>query len=371
MSLTQIIHSNRRYEDKFKKINKHIDFRIEKNIDVINSEILYLKNQRNNGRLKNAINQTYRKINYLTVDNTIEKLQSYRNELVGSSNLNKYKEIENIINGKNSYKLEDRFNEIENYIDNNSINENEKDSIRYVLLKLDNYYMKKKASTDLEFRKKREKLKKKLEEKLYYKKKKIKSKHKFRNLKYGIGIAASLLFGSLILNNYNINKPKVKKNNIEIVKEKNVEKKVIKYTDIKKEIPKTYTDYRAVIDKSDQKMYVLGNCKGNWDKIKAYKVSTGRYQGNKTRRGDNKTPEGNFKIIQKQNSSNWYYKGQKAYGPYFLRINSKWGDIGIHGTNEPEKLGERASHGCIRMLNKDLIDFLDNYAKLGTKIEIK
>ena len=30
--------------------------------------------------------------------------------------------------------------------------------------------------------------------------------------------------------------------------------------------------------------------------------------------------------------------------------------IYIHGTHEEEKLGEKASHGCIRMGNNDIID---------------
>ena len=361
MNLTKIIHSNKRYETKFKNLNESIIN--ETDINILNSEINYLKNKRNHGRLKYAINQTYRKINYSTVDNVIEKLQKHRNKLINSNGINKYQKIEEMIDGKYNYKLENRFDEIKNYISKNELNsENEKDSIRYVLSRLDSNYMKNKSLKNKQFKINREKLKKKLESKLYYKKKIT----NFKNIKYAVGLAASLLFGSLFLNNNPPSYTKPIVNKIEIIKEKNIIQKVAKY-----EITKTYSDYKVVVDKSKQSMYVLGNYKENWNQIKEYKISTGKFEGNKTKKGDNKTPEGNFKIIQKQNSSNWYYQNEKAYGPYFLRLNSNWEDIGIHGTNKPEKIGQAVSHGCIRMLNQDLVEFLEDYAKLGTKIEIK
>ena len=43
--------------------------------------------------------------------------------------------------------------------------------------------------------------------------------------------------------------------------------------------------------------------------------------------------------------------------------------IYIHGTHEEGLIGEKASHGCIRMLNNDVID-LYNYVNIGTKVYI-
>lgn len=42
----------------------------------------------------------------------------------------------------------------------------------------------------------------------------------------------------------------------------------------------------------------------------------------------------------------------------------------IHGTNEPEKIGQAVSSGCIRMRNIDVID-LYNRAEVGGKIIVK
>lgn len=52
------------------------------------------------------------------------------------------------------------------------------------------------------------------------------------------------------------------------------------------------------------------------------------------------------------------------YGPYAFGLsghsdvhttfNGGQGQLGIHGTNQPEKIGSQVSHGCIRMLNEDI-----------------
>lgn len=41
----------------------------------------------------------------------------------------------------------------------------------------------------------------------------------------------------------------------------------------------------------------------------------------------------------------------------------------IHGTNEPHTIGRAVSSGCIRMLNKDVID-LYNRVRIGTKVVV-
>ena len=44
--------------------------------------------------------------------------------------------------------------------------------------------------------------------------------------------------------------------------------------------------------------------------------------------------------------------------------------IYIHGTHEEGLIGQKASHGCIRMFNSDVIE-LFNDVKKGTKVYIK
>jgi lipoprotein-anchoring transpeptidase ErfK/SrfK len=39
----------------------------------------------------------------------------------------------------------------------------------------------------------------------------------------------------------------------------------------------------------------------------------------------------------------------------------------IHGSNEPETIGQAVSSGCIRMTNEDVVD-LYNRVRVGTKV---
>ena len=41
----------------------------------------------------------------------------------------------------------------------------------------------------------------------------------------------------------------------------------------------------------------------------------------------------------------------------------------IHGSNEPETIGQAVSSGCIRMLNEDLVDLYDR-VKVGTRVVV-
>jgi lipoprotein-anchoring transpeptidase ErfK/SrfK len=70
-----------------------------------------------------------------------------------------------------------------------------------------------------------------------------------------------------------------------------------------------------------------------------------------------------------------------AYGPFAYGLSGfsnnpeladfAGGDgiIGIHGTNQPDKIGTDVSHGCIRVAN-DVITEMASYLPLGTPVEI-
>lgn len=115
----------------------------------------------------------------------------------------------------------------------------------------------------------------------------------------------------------------------------------------------------------------------NGKAIKEYGVAVAVNYGPKKVAGDHKTPEGKFKINELL-----YAKGLKhdfhdgkgpirdAYGPWFLRLDVPgFRDIGIHGTPFPESIGSRATEGCIRMRNADILD-LKNRVQLGTIVII-
>ena len=109
-----------------------------------------------------------------------------------------------------------------------------------------------------------------------------------------------------------------------------------------------------------------------------FPVAVGRNYGNKTRAHDMKTPEGEFTIQQIQPSSDWTHdfgdgKGniQGAYGPYFIRlVTPPFKGIGIHGTHAPESIGTRATEGCIRLNNENVL-LLQPLVKTGMKVIIE
>jgi L,D-transpeptidase catalytic domain len=85
------------------------------------------------------------------------------------------------------------------------------------------------------------------------------------------------------------------------------------------------------------------------------------------------TPKGRFYVLEKLVSV-----GAPAYGPFALGTSayaptlSEWpggGVVGIHGTNEPQQVPGRPSHGCIRMHDPDIAR-LWHLIALGTPIEI-
>ena len=111
--------------------------------------------------------------------------------------------------------------------------------------------------------------------------------------------------------------------------------------------------------------------------LKEYGIACAVNYGPKKVAGDHKTPEGKFKINELLNAKGLKHdfhdgKGpiRDAYGPWFLRLDVPgFRDIGIHGTPFPESIGSRATEGCIRMRNADIID-LKNRIQLGTVVII-
>lgn len=110
---------------------------------------------------------------------------------------------------------------------------------------------------------------------------------------------------------------------------------------------------------------------------RTFAIAVGANQGQKERVGDHRTPTGNFSVQQIQNSSSWTHDfrdgaGQVAgaYGPWFIRLKTPgWSGIGIHGTHAPESIGSRATEGCIRVRNEELVE-LKEKVFVGMKVVI-
>ena len=134
-----------------------------------------------------------------------------------------------------------------------------------------------------------------------------------------------------------------------------------------------------LIKKSEFRLYLLED--GNV--IRSFPVALGKNAGQKRVSGDMKTPDGSFPIDEVIDSSDWTHdfgdgKGEieGAYGPYFISLDTSelsggaWDGIGIHGTHDPASIGTRASEGCIRMHNSDLLA-LKKHITVGTEVTIE
>ena len=113
------------------------------------------------------------------------------------------------------------------------------------------------------------------------------------------------------------------------------------------------------------------------ERVATYRVAIGKNPGDKKAPGDLRTPEGEFRVVSIENSAAWTHdfgdgKGpvKGAYGPWFVRLETGWKGIGIHGTHDPASLGTAATEGCIRLENSDLVRLVTRLP-IGTKVEIR
>jgi lipoprotein-anchoring transpeptidase ErfK/SrfK len=64
-----------------------------------------------------------------------------------------------------------------------------------------------------------------------------------------------------------------------------------------------------------------------------------------------------------------YAYGLSGFSEVLQTFNGGPGQLGIHGTNQPELLGQNVSHGCIRMSNED-ISMLAGILPLGVPVQM-
>ena len=73
------------------------------------------------------------------------------------------------------------------------------------------------------------------------------------------------------------------------------------------------------------------------------------------------TPTGTFTIINKDTTP------PPQFGVLWMGLSKP--HYGIHGTNNPTSIGQRLSHGCIRMYNHDVLE-LSSRVPIGTTVAI-
>ncbi len=139
-----------------------------------------------------------------------------------------------------------------------------------------------------------------------------------------------------------------------------------------------------VVSKVNQTLSVYDrNASGDTTLVAQFPCCMGKNKGNKQRRGDKRTPESPagrpFKITMIEDASTWrhdFHDGRgriKAYGHWFLRLATPgFRSIGIHGsTNNENTVPGRASEGCIRLLDKDIITLKERFAYVGMPVTIQ
>ena len=139
-----------------------------------------------------------------------------------------------------------------------------------------------------------------------------------------------------------------------------------------------------VVSKRDMTLSVYDrNQAGDTIIVAQFPCCMGKNMGNKVKRGDMRTPESPagkpFKITMIQDASTWkhdFHDGRgniKAYGNWFLRLETPGHKgIGIHGsTNNENTVPGRASEGCIRLLDKDIITLKEHFAYVGMPVIVQ
>ncbi|MGE4282961.1 MAG: L,D-transpeptidase family protein [Clostridia bacterium] len=108
--------------------------------------------------------------------------------------------------------------------------------------------------------------------------------------------------------------------------------------------------YEIYIDLSEYRLYLFKD----GETIKKYPVAGGKE--------DTPSPFGVWKVVDKGEWGKWF-------GGHWLGLNVPWGTYGIHGTTRPNSVGRSASHGCIRMFNRN-VEELSKIVPHGTPVTI-
>lgn len=87
------------------------------------------------------------------------------------------------------------------------------------------------------------------------------------------------------------------------------------------------------------------------------------------------SPTGEFEIVNRVANPAYYHAGivleaseNSPVGTRWIGLNVK--GYGIHGTNTPRSIGRAASHGCIRLTNRD-VERLYAMLRVGDVVEIR
>ena len=128
-------------------------------------------------------------------------------------------------------------------------------------------------------------------------------------------------------------------------------------------IENSLLERRIVVSIPDRKLALIEDGRV----VKIYRTAVGA--------PESPTPSGAYTIVDRVPNPTWYGPAGKVVGPGKDNpIGTRWLGLsrkgyGIHGTNVPSSIGRRASHGCIRMRNRDVEDLFRRVA-VGDVVEL-
>lgn len=122
-------------------------------------------------------------------------------------------------------------------------------------------------------------------------------------------------------------------------------------------------DRRIVISIPDRKIMLVED--GHVRKV--YDIAVGK--------PSTPSPEGEFRIVNRIVKPTWYTSGKVVPPGPKNPLGTRWLGLsapgyGIHGTNIPSSIGKAASHGCIRMRNRD-VEELFRLVDVGDTVELQ
>ena len=122
------------------------------------------------------------------------------------------------------------------------------------------------------------------------------------------------------------------------------------------------TGRRIVVSLPDRKAALVQD----GEVVKVYAVAVGASRS--------PSPTGTFQIVNRIPRPTYYAPGvvippgrSNPLGTRWLGLDRK--GYGIHGTNQPRSIGRRASHGCIRMRNRDVEELFERVG-VGDVVEL-
>lgn len=118
----------------------------------------------------------------------------------------------------------------------------------------------------------------------------------------------------------------------------------------------------AIVSLVDRKLAVMEN----GEVIAVFQVAVGA--------AASPSPTGEFRVVNRVSNPTYYHPGTVIPSGKDNPVGTRWIGLsqkgyGIHGTNSPRSIGHAASHGCIRLRNRD-IERLFTLLRVGDTVEI-